>query len=243
MSPASVAVGDLDGDGRAEIVAAAHGGGVLAFRFNTANNEFERMWRSGVCSGGNSTPDNTGGNDKWSGPSLHDLDNDGNPEVIYGATVYDQAGCVLSSSLGFQNYGKGYVPVIADVDEDGQPELVLGNALYGWDSATNDWVAESYFNAGPAAGQVAVADMGNFPLASQNNQDRAEIIVVSNGAARVQTIEGTIVFPPTVLPGGGSGGLPTVADFDGDGRNEFASAGGSQYVVFDFDCLPNGRRR
>ena len=43
MSPASVAVGDIDGDGRAEIVAAAHGGGLLAFRFDPASNTFARL--------------------------------------------------------------------------------------------------------------------------------------------------------------------------------------------------------
>src|SRR6185503_3364154 len=33
---------------------------------------------------------------------------------------------------------------------------------------------------------------------------------------------------------------PTIADFDGDGRREFATAGGAQYVVFDLDCVAGG---
>jgi len=65
-------------------------------------------------------------------------------------------------------------------------------------------------------------------------------VVISTGMARVQTLEGTVVFGPVALPGGGTGGPPTIADFDGDGRREFASAGGTQYVVFDFDCLAGG---
>ena len=244
MSPASVAVGDLDLDGRAEIVAAAHGGGVIAFRWNKTTKTFERMWKSGTCAGGSGPPtafDTTGGADKWSGPSLHDLDDDGKPEVIYGATVYSNEGCIISDTLGFPAYHKGIVPVIADVDEDGKMELVLGNALYEWDATAKDWVAESYFVKGSlAAGQVAVADFGNFPLASQGNQDRAEVAVISAGTARVQTIEGTVVFGPFPIPGGGSGGLPTIADFDGDGRREFATAGGARYVVFDLDCATGG---
>jgi hypothetical protein len=35
------------------------------------------------------------------------------------------------------------------------------------------------------------------------------------------------------IPGGGIGGPPTIADFDGDGRPEIAAAGGSSYSVYD----------
>ena len=244
MSPASVAVGDLDGDGHAEVVAARANGGVIAFRFDPATKAFGTYWRSGTCAGGMGPPatnDMTGGVDKWSGPSIHDLDDDGKPEIIYGATVYRADGCILSNTLGYPVYNNGLVPVIADVDEDGKMELVRGNAIHEWDKATNDWVAESYFNSGAlTAGQTAVAEMGNFPLAVFGGQDRAEVVVVSGGTVRVQTIDGTVVFGPLAIPGGGNGGLPTVADFDGDGRREFASAGGTQYVVFDFDCLAGG---
>jgi hypothetical protein len=43
-------------------------------------------------------------------------------------------------------------------------------------------------------------------------------------------------FPPADNPG--TGGPPTVADFDGDGRAEFAVAGRGGYNVFDPDCTP-----
>ena len=156
MSPASVATGDLDGDGHAEIVAARAGGGIIAFRYDPAAKTFTRYFRSGTCPGGLGPPatlDTTGGTDKWSGPSIHDLDDDGKPEIIYGATVYRADGCILSNTLGFPAYSKGVVPVIADVDEDGKMELVLGNAIHEWNAATNDWVAEPYFApAGLTAG-------------------------------------------------------------------------------------------
>ena len=241
MAPASPAVGDIDGDGRAEIISAAHGGGVIALRYDTGTSSFSQMWRSAVCVGAMRTPDGTGGNNKWSGPSIHDLDNDGSPEIIYGNVVYGADGCVKSQALGFPGYSVGVVPVIADVDEDGNMELVQGNAIHEWDAVVGDWVAESYFAGGALGlGQAAVADLGDFPLASFGNTDRAEVVVVSGGTIRVQTIEGTVLFGPTSIPGGGTGGPPTIADFDGDGRREFASAGGSQYVVFDFDCLAGG---
>lgn len=244
MAPASVAVGDIDGDDRAEIIAVAHGGGLLAFKYDPMLGTFSRMWRSGTCVNGMppQTPDTTGSTNKWSGPSIHDLDNDGEAEIIYGATVYRSNGCIQSNTLGFPAYSVGYIPVIADVDEDGIMELVQGDAIHQWDAATGAWVVDSYFTASAATprGQVAVADMGNYPLASFNGEDRPEVVVVSAGSVRVQTLEGAVVFGPVAIPGGGSGGPPTVADFDGDGRREFASAGGTRYVVFDFDCLAGG---
>lgn len=242
MSPAPVALGDLDGDGRAEIVAAADGGGVLAFRLDPTTKKFARFWRSGTCVAGlpPTTADVTGGADKWNGPSIHDLDDDGVPEIVYGAVVYDgKTGCIESDTLGFAGYSAGYVPVVADVDEDGKMELVLGNGLYEWTGG--NWAAESSFVVGAlTAGQVAVADLGNFPLASRGGKDFPEVVVVSGGVVRVQTLEGTVVFGPFPIPGGGTGGPPTIADFDGDGRREFATAGGAQYVVFDMDCVAGG---
>ena len=240
MSPSGVALGDLDGDGRAEIVAPAHAGGLLAFAYDSVSKTFARRWHSGTCVNGIvTTPDTTGSTDQWSGPSIHDLDDDGKPEIIYGGTVYGHDGCIRSAKLGFPAYSKGVVPVIADVDEDGAVELVLGNAIHEWKNG--DWVAESYFKAGSLTqGQVAVAELGNYPLASFGNQDRPEIVVIASGLARVQTLEGTVVFGPFAVPGGGTAGPPTVADFDGDGRREFATAGGSKYAVFDLDCVLGG---
>src|SRR5262249_28109197 len=53
----------------------------------------------------------------------------------------------------------------------------------------------------------------------------------------VYALDGREVFTAT-LPGAlpGSGGPPTIADFDGDGRVELAAAGATTYAVFDPDC-------
>ena len=51
------------------------------------------------------------------------------------------------------------------------------------------------------------------------------------------------MFGPYALPGGKNdnrGGPVTVADFDGDGQREFATAGGYFYLVFDPDCVGGG---
>ncbi len=245
VATASPAVADLDGDGRAEIVAVASGGGLISFRYDGMTRRWSRSWHSGTCTAmGTRTPDAYGPG-AWGGPSIHDLDDDGRPEIILGGVVYGADGCIRDAALGFPagdtRGAFGVLPVIADIDEDGQPELVMGNGIYAWDRAMSRWMAEPYFRAGTLAqGHVAVADMGMFPLAAMGGEDRPEIVVVSSGTVRVQTIEGTVVFGPTAIPGGGAGGPPTIADFDGDGRAEFATAGGARYAVFDFDCRTGG---
>ena len=237
MSPASAAVGDLNGDGRPEIVAAKPAGGIVAWEYRPLSGSFEVLFQSA---------DMTGGTDKWNGPAIHDLDDDGVPEIIYGTVVYDTTGAIIDSLLGFPVGGmssstlRAYVSVIADVDEDGEMELVQGNAIHRWDRATRRWIAETYFVPGAlTVGQVAIADFGDHPIAALGNRDVAEIVVIEAGQARVQTVEGTLIRTIT-MPGTGRGGPPTVADFDGDGNAEFASANGTRYAVFDLDCNAAG---
>ncbi|MCB9622174.1 MAG: hypothetical protein H6723_02435 [Sandaracinus sp.] len=185
------------------------------------------------------------------GPSMHDLDDDGVPEVIWDRFVYDSGGCVLNPGASYTNYLRlGLFSVIADVDADDAPELVRPDGVYRWTGS--DWEREAYWAPTDVAnaerlGHVAVADFGDFEGSTPGH---AEIVVASapsssspatdNGTVRVMTLEGRIVFGPIALPadGGfaGRGGPPTVGDFDGDGRREVAVAGGSFYTVFDLDC-------
>src|SRR5581483_10876953 len=135
-------------------------------------------------------------------------------------------------------------PVIADLDGDGKVELSDGREGFRFDPATKKWQAASNMGGG-SLGQTALADFGTF---TKTKTDRTtldgipEIVVVTSGTARVQTLDGTVIFGPVALPatGGnpiGTGGAPTVADFDGDGRAEFGVAGASAYAVFDPDCI------
>jgi len=236
---ASPSLGDLDGDGRPEIVSPRSGGGLIAYA-QDADGVYSRLWSSGTCDGaGGRAPDATGGANRWSGASIHDLDDDGVPEIVYGAVVYDAAGCILDSAQGWRGYSVGQVPVLADVDVDGRVEWLGGNAIFEFDAGA--FVAEAGFvAAGLADGFVAVADFGDFG----DGPGIAEIAVIASGWARVQTISGAVVFGPFTSPGLPNGGPPTIADFDGDGEPEFASAGGDAYVVFDLECdedpLPAG---
>jgi len=228
------ALGDLDGDGRPEIVANQAGGGLVAFGYDDVGGAWRVLWRSTAADC--TTPYRVTGSG-WAGPSLIDLDDDGRPEILRGGIVLGADGCLVDdASLGLHGYSQGIFPVVADVDADGRLEFVAGDGVWQWDVMTRRWTPEAYAVGGTVAGHVAIADFGAFPGAAAWPDATPEVVVISSGRARVQTLDGTIVFGPVVLPGAGNGGPPTIGDFDGDGRAEFASAGANAYTVFDLDC-------
>lgn len=231
------AVGDLDGDGRAEIVAYKANGGLVAFTYDAGAHEWKIMWRSTLADG-TTAYEPTGG--AWAGPTIVDLDNDGSPEILRAGIVFDAMGHLVDdASLGAHLYASGIFGLAVDVDADGKVEFVAGDGVWEWDIATHRWVMESYVTSSTMPGHVAVADFGNFAGGNSWPSATPEVVVISDGEARVQTLDGTIVFGPVALPGEGRGGPPTIGDFDGDGRAEFASAGANEYSVFDLDCGPS----
>jgi hypothetical protein len=236
-----LALGDLDGDGRAEIVAFKAGGGLVAFRFvpEGTGGAWTVLWRS-TRAGAAFNP--TGGG--WGGPSIADLDDDGRPEVFRHGMVFNgQTGVYVGGagvSAQIQGYSAGGFTVVLDVDDDRRPELVTGQGVYAWDPARAEWEREAYYvrsgctGGGCGEGHTAVAELGMYPTG--RGAGAPEIAVASAGFVRIDTLEGRTVFGPVALPGGGTGGAPTVADFDGDGLPEVAAAGATAYTVFDPDC-------
>jgi len=243
VASASVAIADLGGsDAAPEIVAARTIGGLVAFTLRPTG--WEVLWETTsvfadtLCD--------------WAGPSIHDLDDDGKPEILFYGAVYDGAtGATIDESIAgtVDSIGVGYIPVVADVDNDGSPELITGTNLYSWDRVNRRWTLKQAI-PGSSNGHTAIADFGTFPMTGAD--DRAtkdgipEVAVIYTGIAKVFNLHGRELFAANLVSGGllpnmmpapiGRGGPPTIADFDGDGRVEFASAGASAYHVFDLDC-------
>jgi len=234
VASASVALGDIGGaDSTPEIVAARSDGGLVAWTLHPTLG-WQVLWQTASRYGDDFCD--------WTGPSIHDLDGDGHPEIVFYGAVYDYQGNTLDESLtpaALDPAGTGYIPVVADVDADGLPELISGAQTYAWDIPTHRWVPDTAI--GGQSGRTAVADLGTYP-ADPSLDDRAtldgiaEIVTVNAGVIHAYNLSGRQVFTAT-LAGAGNGGPPTIADFDGDGRAELASANGTAYTVFDPDCL------
>jgi hypothetical protein len=223
------AIADLDGDGRPEIIAPAPEGGLLAFSFDAKQKTWVRLWRSSDSSGPSMLGSETC---LWGGITVADLDG-GAPEVLFHGTAHDAKGKVLASIPGYKTIPWGNPMTVADVDLDGKPEVVEGNGTFKYTPGSGFSLIAGWVGTGDV-GFTAVADFGDFPGAAGDAPGRPEVVVVDGNGVRLQTILGQVVF--SAAGGYGSGGPPTVADFDGDGKPEIGVAYGDKYVVYRVAC-------
>ena len=190
IATAPVAIADLGGDDATpEVVAARSQGGLVAFTRKPSG--WRVLWETASVFADDLCD--------WAGPSIHDLDDDGKPEVIFFGAVYNgQTGEAIDESLApvVDSVGVGYVSVVADVDGDGVPELITGTALYTWDKTARKWAMKARLPG--ANGHVAVGDFGTYPATGQDDRSRtdgvAEIALIYDGVARIFTAAGREVF-------------------------------------------------
>jgi PKD repeat protein len=214
-----IAIGDIDQDNLPEIITIASpesGGGT---RFIAFENDGTLKWIS---------PNVPLPRQNYGGPSLADLDADGLPEIVVGATVLNANGTIRwSGSYGkggnaFDIFGNGIccLSAVADIDLDGAPEVIAGNSAY---RANGDlmWHADNQLDGFPA-----VANFDDDPF--------AEIAIAGNGAIRLFDHNGTLRWGPVTLDSDRCG-APTVGNFDDDPLPEIGVACGIRYYAIETD--------
>ncbi|MDY7228197.1 choice-of-anchor A family protein [Hyalangium rubrum] len=201
----SIAAGDIDNDGRVELCTIPESGnGIICFEHD------------GSLKFRTSVPANN-----WGGVSFADLEGDGSVEILNGNHVFSATGAlkwVGSDGMGGVNGGTGPISFAADIDGDGIQEVVNDRAVYRA-NGTLKCMSNSVGHG--------LAGVGNF-----DGDSHGEIVVVWNG--NVSLLDDNCAHLWTrLLPGGGVGGAPNIADFDNDGQAEIGVAGATNYSVFE----------
>jgi WD40 repeat protein len=204
----SPALGDLDGDGRLEVVIGAFDHYVYV------------RHSDGTAAAG--WPQATGDRIQ-SSPALGDLDGDGSPEVVIGSFdgkvyAWHANGTAVAGwpqTTGDRVYGS---PALGDLDGDGKLEVVVGSfdrkvyawhangtLLAGWPQSTGDWVFSS-----PALGDL-------------DGDGKLEVVVGSHdGKVYAWHGNGTPLAGWPQSTGDIVYGSPALGDLDGDGSLEVA---------------------
>jgi outer membrane protein assembly factor BamB len=243
------AIGDVDGDGRPEIIS-IHDLEVVAH-----DGDGHELWRSAMQSEkiGTTTP------------TLADIDQDGVAEVLSDRGVFDNTGALLHTLSGADSFGP---TVAADLDGDGMLEMIYAGSAFHADGS-NAFNADSQAYAaiadldGDGTPEVFLATQDSLLVLEHDGQVRQRVPLPPSSG-----LEGQMT-PPLIADFDGDG-LPEIADasenlfsvyrgtdlsliwsahidrpsgsavwgasafdFDGDGTLEIAYADASRLHVFD----------
>jgi VCBS repeat protein len=208
----SVALGDVDGDQLLDVVAITGEGKVAII----GHDGVPKQVSTDAVNGSGDTTFGWGG-----GVALGDMNNDGWTEIAYGRSVFTMAGGTLAllfhGAEGAGGIAYRRVTHFADLDGDGDLELVAGRTAYRYDGSM-------LWNNAAFDGFTATGDFDGDQL--------PEVVEVDAGQMRIlEGVTGITELGPVDIPGAGSGGPPTVADFDGDGQPEIGVAMQNFYSV------------
>lgn len=183
--------------------------------------------------------------------SIADLTGDGKAEVIIGNVALNgQTGELLwdgnvenEGSVGIGNNAfLGPSSAVADIDLDGFMEVAAGNTLYDHEGQA-EWTFDYTTNNSTCGGDLPCD--GFSAVANFDDDDEGEVVIIRRGEVFILEHTGEELWRQAIPTKESNpcsyneSGPPTIADFDGDGRNEVGTAAADYYVVADMDCDPD----
>jgi hypothetical protein len=235
LNPRSVAIGDLNGDNKRDLVVADSGADAVSVLLGNGNGTF-----------GTKT-DYPTGNDPWS-VAVADLNHDTKPDLVTansaGSTVSVLLGkgdgtFTTKSDYSTGDYRAPSSVAVADFNGDTTPDLVAANLQLGTvavllGNGNGTFTAEQEYPVGSRPLSVAVGDFnrdGRADLAVANSMSGISVLLGNgNGGFNAKPEMPDDVGPQTVA----------VGDFNRDGRPDLAAAGTDSLSGGMFVMLGNG---
>ncbi len=224
------AAGDIDGDGKAEIVVVREYQSGMYYDGEYAaalyDHDGTELWESEHF---------TELSFNWAtAPVISDMDHDGNYEIVVGRVIldaatgstrgegaYGQGSYGVTTIPGFGTLVEGSVPAVTDLDLDGVEEVIVGNAAYDADGNA------LRYDASQEDAMIGIANLDGDP--------EGEIIAITYNTIRAQDTDGSILWGPKTIQTANILATPAIGDLDGDGYPEIITAGGNQLVCLNHD--------
>ena len=226
-APEAIALGDLNGDGKTDMVVANAEDSSFSVLMGGGNGTFSSQTQYAAHG---TAPDSI---------DLADLNGDGKKDIVVANAGSNSVSVFLNNGVGQFTLRSAFVVgdlptsvAIGDIDGDGRPDMVVANA-------GDNTVSVLHGNGDGTFQLVSTLNVGHSPeyvtLADVNGDGKLDLIVADSGDNSVSVLLGNgngTFGPAQTYAVGGSPNSIAVADVNGDGRPDLVVAdnGGSAGV-------------
>jgi gliding motility-associated-like protein len=238
QEPFGVSIGDVDGDGKSEMVVSNIGNNTISIFRNTSS-------VGSIDASSFAARQNFAVNDVPNGTAIGDLDGDGKPDIVvahYGSNptvsvfrnISSSGSINLSAKVDFALGSGPQTVVIGDIDGDGKPDLatanqnsnnisVLRNTATSGSIDASSFAAKVDFGTNASPQTIAIGDLdgdGKPDLATVSyNSNTVSILrnTASSGIINASSFASKVDYPT-----GGSPFGVAIGDLDGDGMADIA---------------------